>query len=324
MMIPLHLRSFKILSFFWITMLAATPLWAASTATYPGSEYYSFAPNDWSARVTVDEVSGSVPVNLVQDIDTDGSSGLLEAIAEVGPSTTPARVAQRSPVDNSTAIGRGRVADVSTASVPMLQNIGDSSGVFSGNLGERIRIQQRTALGFDIEYNNAANPNVNGVAVICLMPIQLAIIEGGVSTNPSEAIFSYYLEIDGEEIYTNSMKLTKSVGGAVQLTAPEGTLRTDGVFFEDTTYNTIGFNFPAITLELPMGVFSDGDSFEGLMEFSTTIEADDNGWGAYAGPSSTPVDPNTFIPSFDLIPEPQSAALLGAGLLILTLRRRAR
>lgn len=309
------LRIFKSLSLCGAILLPASFAGAASTATYPGSENFVTNPFEWELNITVDELSGSVN-NLVELFDDNGddSSSLVGSV-EVGPSTAPSLDAQRSPVDANPAIGAALINDA-------LENRGFSSGLFSGDVGNRLRITSSTSLFFTLEYVGPSSSS-DGNAVICLMPLQLAIFQGGSGVDPATASFAYSLEVDGDEIYGSSMRLTGVDSNSAQLTSLNGQIRTDGVFFDDPTNSAFGYNFPAITLELPMGISF--DQFDGSIEanllFSTTIEGSDNGWGGYAGQQSSLDPANIFIPISATVPEPQSILLLAGGF-VLALRRR--
>ena len=259
---------------------------ADTTMIYEGSEFFTVTPFDWVVNVKIDEVSGLVN-NLVEVFKdgSDVSGGLLQGEAEIGVGTIPSLDAVRSPVDSSNAGGRTRVIDT-------LENIGDASGVFSGGVGDRVRITSASDLQFELEYDGPES-SVEAEAVICLMPIQLAVIRGDsvASGQEARATYRYYFEVDGDEVFSGAMSLTES-GGGVDLTAPDGDLRLDGVYFSDDTYDTFGFNFPAITYQVPMGIFAPGDPLEARLRFETTIEAPDSNWGAYAGPSSSTGSPN--------------------------------
>ncbi len=286
---------------------------AASSITSGGSEFFTVTPFDWVVNVKVDEVSGVVNnlVEVFKDV-SDVSGGLLEGEGQIEPGTTPALDAMRSPVDNSNAGGRARVIDT-------LENISDASGMFTGGNGDRVRITSTSNLQFELSYDGSES-SVEAEAVICLMPIQLSIIRGGAvpAGQEAKATYRYYFEIDGNEIFSGSMSLTQS-GSGVDLSSPDGAVRTDGVYFQDDTYNTIGFNFPAATYQVPMGIFDNGDPLEALLRFETSIEAPDNNWGAYAEPSSSTADPNMLIPI--AVPEPGVAGLLAAGVLLSLFRR---
>ncbi|MGI9243224.1 MAG: hypothetical protein ACR2RV_20670 [Verrucomicrobiales bacterium] len=280
---------------------------------YEGSEFFTVTPFDWVVNVKIDEVSGLVD-NLVEVFKdgSDVSGGLLQGEAEIGVGTVPSLDAVRSPVDGSNAGGRTRVIDT-------LESIGDASGVFSGGIGDRVRITSTSDLQFELEYNGPES-SVETEAVICLMPIQLSVIRGDavVAGQEARATYRYYFEVDGDEVFSGAMSLTES-GGGVDLSAPDGDLRLDGVYFSDDTYDTFGFNFPAITYQVPMGIFEPGDPLEARLRFETTIEAPDSNWGAYAGPSSSTGSPNMLIPI--AVPEPQVAGFLLAGLMVTLLRR---
>ena len=174
----------------------------------------------------------------------------------------------------------------------------------------------------DLEYIGTSDGQATG-AVICLMPIQLAIVEGGSGTDPASATYFYSIEVDGDEVYSSSMRLSGTSTSA-ELTSEAGALRSDGVFFEDLTYNTFGYNFPALTVEVPMGTFDAGEAKEAQIRFTATLEASDNNWGGYVGPTGGAVDPITFIPITTTVPEPQVAGFLLAGLLMALRRNHGR
>ena len=317
-MIRTPLRILPFLSF-----LLAVILWspdrveAAAAATHPGSEDFIATPFEWELNITMDEVSGSV-TSLIEVFDDNGDdSASLVGSAELGPATSPARSAQRSPIDSNPALGATLVNDD-------LENRGFSSGLFTGGLGERIRITSSTSLSFNLEYVGP-NARSGGDAVICLMPLQLAIFEGAGGVDPASAIFSFVLEVDDNEVYASTMRLSGADSDSAELTSLDGQIRTDGVFFEDDANNAFGFNFPALDLRIPMGVdfFPGDDSIEANLRFSTTIEGADSGWGGYAGQQSSFDPANIFIPvSTDPIPEPGGVTLLAVGLGGLILRRK--
>ena len=288
---------------------------AASTASYPSAALFDSTPVEWEIGVTIDEVSGLVnPLVDVFDYSDDDTETLIEGIAEVGPMTAPSLDAQRNPIESmSPASGRARVTSD-------LENIGDVSGVFYGDIGERIRIRSSSSLSMDLEYIGMSDGQA-ATAIICLMPMQLAVVEGGTGTDPASAMYFYSVEVDGDEIFTSSMSLSGTSTSAV-LSSEAGALRTDGVFFEDLAYNTFGYNFPALTVSVPMGMFDAGEIKEAEIRFTTTLEAPDNDWGGYAGPNGGAVDPITFIPT--IVPEPQAAGFLLAGLLLALRRNHGR
>lgn len=299
-----------LLSLCALVPLAASSARAATSITYEGSEFFTVTPIDWVVNVKIDEVSGLVN-NLVEVFHdgADVTGGILQGSAEIG---LPDLDAVKSPVDSSPAIGRSRVIDT-------LENIGDASGVFSGGVGDRLRISSTSSFQFELAYDGPKSA-VETEAVVCLMPMQLAIIKGD-SVLPGQeatATYRYYFEVDGDEVFSGSMRLTESAG-SVDLSAPDGDLRTDGVYFSDDTYNTFGFNFPAATYRVPMGIFSQGNPLEAVLRFETTIEAPDSNWGGYSGPSSSSASPNMLIPV--AVPEPKVAGFLAAGLLLVILRR---
>lgn len=309
----IRLRVLKtVLSLCMLVPLGAVSARAAASLTYGGSEFFTVTPIDWVVNVKIDEIS-PILTSLVEVYKngSDVSGGLLDGYAEIGAGTTPALDAQRSPVNLETAIGRARVFET-------LENIGDASGLFTGDAGERIRISSTSRLEFDFSYDGPKS-SVEAEAVICLMPIQLAVIRGDAVPGGQEAsaTYRYYFELDGYEIFSSSMRLSET-GGSADLSAPDGNLRTDGVYFSDPTYDTFGYNFPAATYQVPMGIFDSGDALEAVLRFETIIEAPDNNWGGYA-PINSSGETNMLIPV--AVPEPQVAGFLVAGLL-LSMRRR--
>lgn len=307
-----RLRNFKFLNLLGAMLFLLVPLAAQGAAgVYPGSGFFNTTPSEWEVSITIDEVSGLVvPLVDVFVSSSDETETLIQGQAELGPGTTPARDAQLNPIDTAPSLGRARVTSD-------LETIGDASGMFTANDGERIRIRSSSSLLFNLEFTGASD-TPESTAIVCLMPIQLAVVEGGTGTPFGSAEYAFALEVDGVEIFTSSMRLS-GTAASVQLTSLSGEVRTDGVFFEDATYNTFGINFPARTWAMPMGAFNAGEILEAQISFATTIEAPDNNWGGYAGPTNATVDPNIFIP----VPEPQVAGFLLAGLLVL-LRRRVR
>ena len=72
-----------------------------------------------------------------------------------------------------------------------------------------------------------------------------------------------------------------------------------------------------MTIVTDMGQFVDGEERYGELQFPMTIEAPDNGWGAYGAPTEQD-GRNVFIP----IPEPHLPLLLGVSLMLVLRRRR--
>lgn len=283
---------------------------ADATVTYPQSANFDvFA--DWMVSfVDISEVSGVVQP-LVTDEDDDASGlGFAEARAEIDESTDPSRAAGRAPDDmDSTALGTAWTEDTQQTSA-------GASGVFTGGIGERIAITSTASQEFTLEWTGEAVGSTT--AVICLMPIRLAIFEGDelpAGINPATATYRYSLSIDGNAIYESGMRLSGTAGDQ-QLTTISGAPRTDGVFFSDPANNTFGVDFPAITVHAPMRGFDEFEQRFGEIEFSMAVEAPDANWGAQATPNDEGAV-NAFIP----IPEPALPTLVALGLAAMAMRR---
>ena len=294
--------------------LAAIPAQADSTVTYAGSENFVSTPFEWEVIVSVDEVSGAVS-SIAEIFNDTPSGGEINESLLLGPSTSPARDAERSPVDSNPALGGSFVND-------NLENRSVSSGLFYGDLDERLRITSSSSVSFELEYvGDQGSTEAEGV--ICLMPLQLSIFEGGSGVEAASVQYSYVVEVDGNEIYSNAVRLS-GTSASSQLTSLAGPLRTDGVFFSNPVDNAFGYDFPGITLNVPLGVtFDESSPLEANIRFTTTIEANDNNWGGYAGQQSSSDPSNIFIPiSIGSIPEPQSAVYLALGAAMMLRRKR--
>jgi hypothetical protein len=288
-----------------LLLLPMSAAHAVSTSTTPGSEFFTVNTLEMIVDITIDDTSlGISGLDGFYD-SNDDSEGLLTA-----------------ELTFSGGLGSSGVSVANNPNGPLVEVEGLSQGNYVLSDPKEIQISSVTTVDFELQYNDGGEgAQVEASAVICLMPIRLSLTEGEAGSNPASASYGYSLEIDGTPVFASSLRLSQTPTGALQLTALEGALRTDGVFFE--TGDTKGFDFPAITLERSMGIFDDGELLEGRIAFSAITEAPYNNWGAYAGAQSALDNQNSFVPRLGAsVPEPHSALLFISGLFALLTRRK--